>query len=568
MAIGKLPDIPRLNDDALEHPPATGRASMRSSTGPTAAKAGTSDEGSGPREVVTQESSYPISISSFEALAPASRSNRGGSRVRLGIHDASRIEWSVSLALPVKDAVRYDLEVELQIPSNAFVRHSPWDQLQSFTRLDSPEGPGDSAVATIDTLRKEAVAIAHRLTRLHESLARYCRAACSLVPSEKKPELDSARLRAWIAAARDGAGTARSRLCEPANDEPIELTRERRLVDEYVSVRLLEFYASAERAFASTLKAGVAMSESSRDAVRAAGADVTAALASELEYRRKRGFIAADAAELATLERYLDRASRLKKHFQEVLFLETEVIEVAERIHHVVAAFVAVVASTWAFFWQIALAQQAVASTGGRIGSGLVFFAVIIGIVYAGKDRIKEIGRTWISGRVHRLYAQRVARYRAPAKRVPSRDVVASAKESFNKEVVLLPDPLNPECGANHLATVIRYQHKGSMVRQRELAATGVTGIKHVFRYDLTPMFSRLDDATKQVPVLDVASHCVRFVDAPRCYRVPVSVRVTVGGVTTTEERILVLHKRGLDRMERVEDLAEPDLVDAGPEPT
>ena len=32
------------------------------------------------------------------------------------------------------------------------------------------------------------------------------------------------------------------------------------------------------------------------------------------------------------LERYLDRASRLKKHFQEVLFLEAETYQVAERI--------------------------------------------------------------------------------------------------------------------------------------------------------------------------------------------------------------------------------------------
>jgi len=54
-------------------------------------------------------------------------------------------------------------------------------------------------------------------------------------------------------------------------------------------------------------------------------------------------------------------------------------------------------------------------STGSQVGSGIILLATIAGVVYAGKDRIKEIGRNWISGNVHRFYAQRVARWRAPA---------------------------------------------------------------------------------------------------------------------------------------------------------
>src|SRR5689334_699762 len=60
--------------------------------------------------------------------------------VRVGVHDASRVEWSVSIPLPPpnESPLHYTINVELQIPSNAFARHSPWDQMQSFTRLDGP----------------------------------------------------------------------------------------------------------------------------------------------------------------------------------------------------------------------------------------------------------------------------------------------------------------------------------------------------------------------------------------------------------------------------------------------
>jgi hypothetical protein len=150
--------------------------------------------------------------------------------------------------------------------------------------------------------------------------------------------------------------------------------------------------------------------------------------------------------------------------------------------------------------------------------------------VYATKDRIKEMGRAWISGNVHRFYAQRVARYRAPAKRLKGRDVIVTARESCDQRVLSHPDPLNPESGASVPVTVIRYDHRGQVFPRPALAKQGVRRIKHVFRYDLSPLFTRLDDAVKPVPVLDAGTHRVRFAQAPRCYRVPVQVRVKCGG--------------------------------------
>jgi hypothetical protein len=127
------------------------------------------------------------------------------------------------------------------------------------------------------------------------------------------------------------------------------------------------------------------------------------------------------------------------------------------------------------------------------------------------------------------------------------------------------PDPLNPGSGATLTGTVIHYVHKGTVSPQKELTASGVRRIKHVFRYDLSPLFARLDDAVKQVPVLDGVPRRVRFIDAPRCYRLPLRLRVLCGGKTSEELVTLVLHKRGLDRLERDSELVE--LKETGIEP-
>ena len=96
--------------------------------------------------------------------------------VRLDVHDASRLEWSVSIPLPERGSAAYAIDVELEIPANVFARHLPWDQLQSWTRLD---GPADAvrvdAAPSIDALRRGAISFANKLARASEGFARHCR---------------------------------------------------------------------------------------------------------------------------------------------------------------------------------------------------------------------------------------------------------------------------------------------------------------------------------------------------------------------------------------------------------
>ncbi len=517
---------------------------------------------------LTQEYAGPGTVA--EGLTAATEADADQAPlVRVGIHDASRIEWSVSVPLPIATSLPYLIELEMEIPANAFARHSPWDQLQSFTRLDGPAEavkPGDPV--TIDGLRRGAIALATRLARAGDGFARHCRLAASLLVEAPADDLEDA-LRIWIDAALKMAEEARKRVAHSGEGDAAELVRERGLVDEYVSIRLLEMLAGVERALGALQLTRGPHAHKLGPIVARVEAHVADALEKEIAHRAARRYLWADPDSLEALERYLDRASRLKKHFQEVLFLEPERYEVADRIHHWVAAFVAVLASTWAFIWQIVLINNR-PTTGTQIGSGVVVLAVIAGLVYAAKDRIKEMGRTWISGNVHRFYAQRVARFRAPARRLPGRDVIVSARESIDERIMQRPDSLNPESGATTPATIIKYTQKGAVSPQATLSAAGVRRVKHVFRYDLSPLFARLDDARKPVPVLDAITRRVKFTDAPRCYRVPLRLKVCANGATYEEEATVVLHKRGLDRLERSGDilpLERDSAKDVGLEP-
>jgi hypothetical protein len=477
----------------------------------------------------------------------------GDALVRLEVHDASRLEWSISIPLPEKRSLAYAIDVELEIPANAFGRHAPWDQLQTFTRLDGPQiaNVGSDPV-TIDGLRRHALAVAGKLARASDGFSRHCLLAGSLFAVAPPRDVASGLI-LWLDVASTTAAEARAGIADADGTGDEAIRRERDLVDEYVSVRYLEALAGAERSLGHLSESKSPHLGAMSDAIAEAEERVAANLGEELERRAARGWICGDAESPQALERYLDRASRLKKHFQEVLFLEPETFHVAERLHHWVAAIAAILASTWAFAWQIFLAHRT-PTTESRLGSGLILVIITGGLIYAAKDRIKEVGRSWISGNVHRFYAQRVARYRAPAKRLPSREVIVAARESCGQSRTTHPDPLNPESGASVPATSIRYSHRGKVFARAELTRQGVRRIKHVFRYDLSPVFARLDDAVKPIPVLDPETRRVRFAAAPRCYRLPVSVRVRCGGAWQVERATLILTKRGLDRLEREAD--------------
>jgi hypothetical protein len=277
---------------------------------------------------------------------------------------------------------------------------------------------------------------------------------------------------------------------------------------------------------------------------------IAEALRAEISYRREKGFLQPGALAPAELDAYLARAARLKKHFEEVLFLDRETEQLDERVQQWMGTIGALLGGVVAF----AAVQLAVMlRPPGRVelGWGLAVLALLAGSGYAARHRMRHWGHYWLAGKVYRFHAQRISRCRVPARRLPTRDLLVEAREWCHQSTSSRPDPLNPEAGASLPATHVRYIHNGSVLPQSELAAAGVKRVRHIFRYDLSPLFPQLDDDLKPVPVLDEAGE-VRFVGVPRSYRVPVQVAVECEGKRTEERAEIVLDKNGLRGVQAV----------------
>ena len=455
--------------------------------------------------------------------------------VRLRLHDASRVEWIVALPLPEQTTLAYQIDVGLEVPACAIAGKSPWDQMQAFTRLDGPTVIATSEDITIDALRRAAVRLSQMLARARDGFARHYGLARA---GQAPPALSGkAFLTIWLDAALRSVRDAREKLTRAVAADSPEIVRERALIDEFVSVRLLDMLAESERAARDAPVNGCAQDVSVR---------IQETLRSEMSYRKEKGFLSTDVSAPEGLEHYIARSSRLKKHFEEVLFLDRESEQLDERVDlwsRIAGALVAGTVATLPL--QLILARRAQPH---ELGWGLLVLAVLTGLLYALRESIKERGRTWLSRKFTRFQSQRVLRCRVPQRRLPSRDLLVTAKEWCRQFTSSRPDPLNPQAGASLRVTDVEYLHKGTVRPQPHLWAAGVRRVLHIFRYDLSPLLPRLDDEPKAVPVTDAAGN-VAFVATPRRYEVPIRVTLRAGGEEHEQQATLVLDRGGLRRI-------------------
>jgi hypothetical protein len=476
--------------------------------------------------------------------------------INLSVRDTSRFEWSTSLPLPAHGHFTYEIDCQFELPWTGS-RRSPWDQLEGLTRLEGPSTIATSEDTTIDAVRQRVLALLEMLRRTREGFARHCCAVADGKAQTTEPEPHEF-LTVWLDAALVAFADARSGVARAASSDSPEISRERALADEFLSVRLLDFLADAQRITNTTVGAIPSPSPQVVSALAVVDERLARALDEEIAYRAAKGFPRADPDSPAMLERYVERAGRLKKHFQELLLLDREVRHVNERVQQWLTSAAALLAGALYFFMQLVIARFPHAST-QSLGTGLIVLALLAGLTYLIRDRLKELTRAWLTGKVYRYHAQRIVRSRVPVTRLKTRDVIVQAREWCNETSIRRPDPLNPESGAVLHVTLVEHLQRGRVMAQPTLTASGVHGIRHVTRYDLSPLFSSLQDAVKSVAVLDPESHRVRFVDAPRRYQIPVRVVLTMTGLREERVATLVIDKQGIVRLDpaRASELAE-----------
>jgi hypothetical protein len=479
------------------------------------------------------------------------REESANRRLKIEAHDASRVEWSMYVPLPRgRQVSEAEVSLSLEFPENVYVPHVGWDQMQILARLSSPdEETPEKEPITVDGLRQAALGVARRLKLLRESIPRAA-VAHSLNPMPVPPSLARelerildegvaalARARATVIAQRPG-------------DAP-EVARERTLADEFLSGQLLELLTVAEETCARMLAPG-GLPEYAAVAQRLRGR-VWAALASEMRERERKGEMLPDGEDLEGLSLFVDRAAQLKKHFQEVLFLEPQ----AKMIDEAVRNWVGISGAATAFVIYFGLQ---VLQTSAAAGLGLWTLMTVGAVAYALKDRAKELTRQWLSGKLSHLYANRLLVLREPEKLDRKRSVVMRARESMAQERVVRPDALNPGSGAVQRLVTLHYRQRARVMGLKGPATGAFERLKIVFRYDLAPLLTRLDDSPKRVPV--PAGNGVRFADAPRLYRVPLALSVQTPAGAERREVVIVLNRRGIARIQMEGEPGAPGPLD------
>jgi hypothetical protein len=437
----------------------------------------------------------------------------------------------------------------LEVPANGIGRHNPWEHLQATTRLDGAKAAALSDEATVDALRHGAVWLTHMLGRARDGFARHCNVVRESTTTE--PAEDRYRfLVVWIDTALRAVQETRVRLVDPVASDTGHVVRERSLIDEFTSVSVLEMLGHATSAAAS-----LAPSVSGAEQVRERTAK---AVADEFEYRKRKGFPVAAASSEESVEGYVVRAATLKKHFEEVLFLDRETNQVDERVQQWVVTLVAMLAGVCVFLF-LGLIREHL-SAPSKVGTGLLLLAIVAEVAYATRERVKDFARSWIAGKLYRFHAQRISRYRVPEERPSERGEILRAREWCTLATRSRPDPLNPEAGASLQTTRVHYLHKGTIWHDDVLSRAGVVRARHVFRYDFTPVLTRLKASPEPAPLQPVqVDDGVGFVEAPRRYYVPLSVRVSYDDASWETRATVVLDRRGLERVDA--GVVEPDAA-------
>lgn len=516
--------------------------------------------GSGNRLPVAGKASNPTVTKAWRGLGVANVIQLDSARypepapkpfLRMNVHDRSRVEWVATVPVaPAGQTHTWEVEFEAEIADQMWVPHQPWDHFQVRTRLTSPVmAPGHRMVGPpIDQLRRRALAATHELKLAARGPLHVLEAAVRRDRILREEE--SAEVVRLLRTALEKAQAAREACDYLCDVRDPALQREQLLVDEWVSTHVI--------LLVTRLTAALQGKRTRAGPPRPLGGDVgpveTAlrdALLGEQEHRADVGIGSSIARNRHDVELFINRAAQLKKHFQQALFLDARAYMLDSRLRNWIAVVVAMIASTFYFVWQIYVLNAAM--TAGSTTVSLMMAGLIAALVYAAKDRIKELGRDWVSRRLKHSYADRVAHLHLQQRMDPHRTKLALARETIHVRRRVEPDRLNPGLGRT---TVMHQIHVHELLRHTGLKLLhdqGLTGMKHVFRYDLSPLFDKLDDHVKRVPVATAGG--VRTLAATRVYSIPVSLRLRQVGVENPveicERGLVLVRRRGLERFVR-----------------
>jgi len=448
------------------------------------------------------------------------------------VHDAAHLEWEAGAALPpTGETVSYRIEMTVEVPESVWAPHDPWSRFWVRSRL---QAPGRGALDdTIDLPAWVLATVRDGKSALTAARKGWRAAAKGILSDDALSELrvrttqhlDAAEHRLTEAPPGEviARGTARVD-GRPAD----EIVAEARL---YLAGRRWTELSETLLALERLAKLQPRLGALRRDVVTRIEAAIEAVQA--LEH-----FVLSEERER---ERFLRRMGDLKRAFHRRLYLDAEIVDADKRYGHVIAAFVAIVASSWAFAWQVAVFNQI---AGNAItGPALLSLGAMVGVIYAVKDRIKEIGRRWVSGWVRTSYADRVVRLFLRPDTDPKRSQILRSRETIR-----ISTRERPDGSRFHVLDVTLRLDLQGRAGPRLL---GIDRVKHILRYDFADLLVGLERAPHTLAV--PAPHgTLQIIEVDKTYEVPCMCSVTPeGGEPRIWRGALHVSERGLETLER-----------------
>jgi hypothetical protein len=279
----------------------------------------------------------------------------------------------------------------------------------------------------------------------------------------------------------------------------------------------------------------------------------------EIDYRTAQGY--PSVLRKATRESYMRRVSALKKFTSSVLWLATSTRREGttwEQVLFAGAAGVSMIFATLvAFYAQAAYGEFTLP----------VFVALVVGYMF--KDRIKESGRTFSS----RLLNQHLYDYRTVIETQDGRRQLGNVREKVNYlSLTHIPaavvtargaGPHDDPAFAGNIESVLLYAKLVTLGRDAfdYLARDGVeiTAINDIMRFDVRPFLRKMDEPYE--PRLMVKGDKVHTVRCHRTYHLNlVSVFADEAGDLTCERTLVVLDRKGIQRIEQFDAAGQPAL--------
>ena len=546
----------------------------------------------------------PVAPIAGPAGTPAARA-KDALHLQVDVHDHEQIDLQLRQpATDHRDGDSTDLELYFFVPRNVGVnatnyhRDDFYADLTSFVRIDLPPlSLSDIAAGVLDSsplrdLDRHLSALAAggadtgpvgvQVKLFGHSFTEAIRAGTAALQEQidHLPPGDGAARRALCTQAEAFCAGARAALAllrqarwafEPFRRAAPAVERVFRQTDEYSSLFFDGALASLWHRVADTphLFDGSGLGPGLHRILMQAARD-------EASYRRQRGYLNLDSPDPAAGEYFTYRQSLLKKAVQQALYIDTRRLPTDRYVRNATGMVAAGLAATWAVASQLPLTLQ------GLSPSMQLAVLVVPVIAYVAKDRIKELTREWLTGRMQ-AFDHDTALSAETLSEAGLSPISGRLRERLR---FLNVDEVPPQVVQTRMArrtiegtdlsgeSVLCYHRRLEIDPPKGPDATATRdggrpaphpssrhGTRQILRINLRHFLVRLDEP--ELRSEHFLPHENRFGSLPlaKVYHLSLVARVTHAGRTQLSRYRIVLNKRGIVRLERI-DLPS---TDAGP---